>query len=121
MFRGRPINYAKLTNLHAIKATHLNEIIRHAQRVCLKNLVVSEISKEVVKSEAKYVTMVGVSNVQNLEHTKFYECEQANLVRCEMLKENIRIFGDKLKALTIRRTYSVDNLVCQSFYEPQGT
>ena len=42
-----------------------------------------------------------------------YECEQANLVRTEILKDNLKIFGDRLKVLTIRRTFSVDNLVCE--------
>lgn len=35
------------------------------------------------------------------------------MVRCEILKENIKIFGEDLKVLTLRRTFSVDNLVCQ--------
>ena len=56
--------------------------------------------------------MRAVSNLQNLEHIKFDECEQANLIYCEFLKENLKIFGPKLKALTLRRTESVDNLVC---------
>lgn len=54
-----------------------------------------------------------VSNMQNLEHCKFLECQQANLIRCEMMKENLKIFGPKLKALTIRRTNSIDNIVCE--------
>jgi len=50
--------------------------------------------------------------MQNMEHSKLYDCEQANLVRTEMLKENLKIFSNKLKVLTIRRTFSVDNIVC---------
>ena len=34
------------------------------------------------------------------------------MIHCEFIKENLKIFGSKLKALTLRRTESVDNLVC---------
>jgi Leucine-rich repeat (LRR) protein len=94
-----------------VKAREIGNLARHSLRVCLKNVVVTEISKEVMKSECKYITMKGVSNIQNLEHTKFHECEQANLIRCEIMKESLKIFSEKLKLLCIRRTYSVDNIV----------
>ena len=75
LFKGRPISYIKMTNIHFIKAKEIGELCRNSSRVCLKNVVVSEISKDIIKSEAKYITMKGVSNIQNLEHTKFHECE----------------------------------------------
>ena len=63
LFTGRTIQYLKLTNIHFVKAKDIGLLARHSQRVCLKNVVVTEISKEVMKSECKYITMKGVSNI----------------------------------------------------------
>lgn len=57
--------------------------------------------------------MKSCANLQHLDHTKFFACEQANLVRCEILRDNLKIFKDKLKILTIRRTFSVDGIVAK--------
>jgi hypothetical protein len=40
-----------------------------------ENVIITQIGKEVIKSECKYLTLKGCSNMQNLEHSKFYNCE----------------------------------------------
>jgi len=57
--------------------------------------------------------MKSCANLQHLDHTKFVNCEQANLVRCEILRDNLKLFSEKLKILTIRRTFSVDGIVAK--------
>ena len=66
-----------------------------------------------MKSECKYLTVKSCSNLQHLEHTKFVNCEQANLVRCEIMRDNLKIFGEALRVLAVRRTCSVDNIVAK--------
>ena len=113
LFQSRKITYLKIMNSNHIRGVDIGKLSQNSQRICLKNVVVADISKDVLYSECKYITMKAVSNVQNLEHCKLFECEQANLLRTEMMKENLKIFSSKLKALTIRRTFSVDNIFCK--------
>lgn len=102
----------KLTNSHIV-GSHLNGLVALAERVCFKNIVFVQICKEPIKSECKYVTLKQCQNLQHLEHTKFFSCEQANLVRCEIMRENLKIFGDSLNVLSIRRTFSVDTIIAK--------
>ena len=110
-FKGNFVKYFKLLNV-SIKGIYLNHFIQKAERVCIKNVVFTEISRDQIKSECKYLTLKGCSNMQNMEHSKMLDCEQANLVRTEILKNNLNIFSDKLRVLTVRRTFSVDNIIC---------
>jgi hypothetical protein len=104
----------------SVVGLYLNGLVANAERICFKNIVFMQITKETVKSDCKYLTMKSCSNLQHLEHTKFVHCEQANLVRCEILRDNLKIFGDNLKVLCVRRTFSVDNIVVKylSFDSP---
>ena len=97
----------------SIVGLYLNGIAACSERICFKNVAFSQINKEIVRSECKYLTMKSCSNLQHLEHTKFVNCEQANLIRCEIMRDNLKIFSDSLQTLCIRRTYSVDNIVAK--------
>lgn len=72
-----------------------------------------KINKETVKSDCKYLTMKSCSNLQNLDHTKFVNCKQANLIRCELMRDNLKIFSDDLEVLCVKKTFSVDNIVAK--------
>ena len=52
-------------------------------------------------------------NLQNLDHTKLVNCEQAYLIKCELLRDNLKIFGDSVRLLQINHTFSVDGLVAK--------
>ena len=52
-------------------------------------------------------------NLQHLDHTQLKECEQAYLIKNELLRDNFKVFGDKLKLLQINHTFSVDGLVAK--------
>lgn len=91
----------------------LNKLLRGCERICFKNVVFQKITKESVHSQCRYLTLKNCSNLQNLDLTRFDLCEQANLVRCEMLKETLKIFGENLKVLQVRRTFSVDTIICK--------
>ncbi|CDW75764.1 UNKNOWN [Stylonychia lemnae] len=112
IFKNKKIKYLKLMN-GSIIGLYLNGLAACAERICFKNVVFMQICKETVKTECKYLTMKSCSNVQHLEHTKFINCEQANLVRCEIMRDNLKVFGENLKVLAIRRTFSVDNIVAK--------
>ena len=112
MFKFKPLKYCKIMNMN-ISGLYLNGLVACAERVCFKNVVFQNINKDVTKSECRYLTMKSCANLQHLDHTKFFHCEQANLVRCEILRDNLKIFKDKLKILTIRRTFSVDGIVAK--------
>jgi hypothetical protein len=42
-----------------------------------------------------------------------FECEYVNMFKCELLRDNLKVFGEKLKSLTITHTFSVDGLVAK--------
>eukprot|EP00347_Sterkiella_histriomuscorum_P003974 403362225 len=112
MFKHKKIKYLKLMN-GQIRGSYLNGLAACCERICFKNVVFMHISKEIVKSECKYLTMKSCSNIQHLEHTKMINCEQANIVRCEIMRDNLKIFSENLKVLAIRRTFSVENIVAK--------
>jgi hypothetical protein len=35
------------------------------------------------------------------------------MFKCELLRDNLKVFGEKLKSLTITHTFSVDGLVAK--------
>ena len=108
IFKFKKIKYLKIMNSQIV-GLYLNGLASCAERICFKNMVFMQVCRETVKTECKYLTMKSCSNLQHLEHTKFINCEQANLVRCEIMRDNLKIFGECLKVLCIRQTFSVDN------------
>lgn len=50
IFKGKPITYLKIMNSDMVKAKDIADIARNASRLCLKQIVVSEISKEIIKT-----------------------------------------------------------------------
>jgi len=110
MMKYRKLKYLKVMNTN-ISGLYVNGLCQAAERVCFKNVVFQNINKDVSKSECKYITMKSCANLQNLDHTKFFACEQVNLVRCEIMRDNLKIFSESLKVLAIRRTFSVDSIV----------
>ena len=115
----QPIAYLKICNL-TLSGLYLNGLTQGADRVCFKNVVFCLIAREVVKCRSRFIVMKGCSNLQHLDHTKMYEAESVQMSNCEVLREQLRIFGDKLRVLAIKRTMSVDGLVAKwlSFDSP---
>lgn len=95
MMKFRKIKYLKLINTQIV-GLHVNGLAACAERICFKNVVFMQIYKEPIKTECKYVTLKSCQNLQHLEHTKFFNCQQANLVRCEIMRDNLKVFNESL-------------------------
>lgn len=101
MIKFKALKYLKVMNM-SLTGLYLNGLASGAERICFKNVVFQHIAREQVRSVCKYLTMKSCGNMQHLDHTKMYECEQVNLIKCELLRDNLKIFSDKLKILSIR-------------------
>ena len=62
IFKYKKIKYLKIMNA-SIVGLYLNGLVANAERVCFKNVVFMQISKETVKTDCKYLTMKSCSNL----------------------------------------------------------
>lgn len=79
----------------------LNGLTACSERIFFKNVVFEMIQRDVVRSACRYLTMKECGGLQHLLNTKMYECEQACLIKCDVLRENLKNFGSKLTILKI--------------------
>jgi hypothetical protein len=92
---------------------YLNGLAALADRIYFKKIVFTQIAREQVKSQCRSLTLKSCTNLQNLDHTKLQECQQVHMEHCELLRDNLKVYGEKLRSLTIKHTFSVDGLVAK--------
>ena len=72
---------------------YLNGIVALAERICFRNVVFKEMCREIIQSECKYFTMKACSNLQHMQNTKFINASNVNIIRCDVMKDTLKIFS----------------------------
>ena len=112
MLSYQKIKYLKMVDMRCTGKA-LAGLSCFAERVCCINTVFEIPNKEISKSICRYLILKSCGGLQHTFRTRFLECEQASLTNCDVNKYTFQQFGEKLRLLICKQTYTVDSRLCK--------